>query len=54
MILLKENVTNFETQDEECGFKKFNIGESQVELNYKNFDNQQILNWFTKVEKVDA
>lgn len=41
-------------QDDQCGFKKYEVQSIPMELSYKNFDNQQILNWFTKVEQSDA
>ena len=53
MILLREDISNEQMQDEQCGFSKFKIEEIPLELTYKNFDNQQILNWFTQVSKTD-
>ena len=36
-------------EDQACGFKIFNIVDRSFQLDYTNFDNQRILNWFTEV-----
>lgn len=52
MILLREDVRaeDLEALKEELSKYNYEIRENDVELNHKNYDNQQQLNWFTKVE----
>lgn len=50
MILLREDVSEAELANVAEQINQYEIGEIDVVINYKNFNNQQQLNWFTKVE----
>jgi tRNA G37 N-methylase Trm5 len=49
MILLKEAPVEGQIEETLNGIGEYRLENIEKELNYKNFDNQQILNWFTKV-----
>lgn len=50
MILLREDVAEAELGAVADQIKQYEVGEIEVVINYKNFSNQQQLNWFTKVD----
>lgn len=50
MILLREDITEAELAAVAGDINGCQIEQMDFSINYKNFSNQQQLNWFTKIE----